>query len=227
MTAKDLANAGVTVDFQEIQPSDVDLLQPLALKNNTYSLRLRENVSFRYRIKTFSVNIGGGVNYNKVDNSVQKANKRETFNYTSHLRLQVELPFELQISTNMNYTSRHGYSANIQKNIAIWNAQVSWRFLKRRAGLLTFQIFDLLRQRSNVERSINNLTISDTRTESLRDYFMLGFQYRINTMGRGKGNRGSSWNGGGGSRSGGGDRSAGNRRATGGGGSGNVRGNGR
>lgn len=213
LTADDLKNAGVTVDFQEIQPEDIDLLQPLALKNFTHTLRLRQNLSFRYRIKTFSVNVGGGVNYYKVDNSIQKANKRETINYTANLRLQADLPFELQIATNMRYTSRHGYAANVQKNIAIWNAQVSWRFLKRKAGLLTFQIFDLLHQRSNIERSVNNLTISDTRTESLRDYFMLGFQYRINTMGRGRGGKGGSWQGKNSSRaSAGNNRNAQNRR---------------
>ena len=186
LTQQDLSEAGVTVDFQDLQPEDVDRLQSYALKNNTHTFRFRQTLQLRYRYETFSVSLGGGLNYYKVDNSIQTANKRETFDYNARTLIQMDLPLNFQVSTSMTFTSRHGYSANIQKNIAVWNAKLSFRFLKKKAGLLTFQIFDILHQRSTVERRISNLTITDTRSEALRDYFMFGFQYRINTMGNGR-----------------------------------------
>lgn len=183
LTSADLSAAGITVDFQDLQPGDVDRLQAYALKNNTHSFRLRQNMQLRYRHDSFSASIGGGLNYYKVDNSLQTANRRETFDYHLRVFLQTDLPLNFQVATSMNFTSRHGYSANIRKNIALWNARLGMRFLKKNAGLLTFQIFDILHQRTAVERRISNLTITDTRSEALRDYFMLGFQYRLNTMG--------------------------------------------
>ena len=187
LTAEQLREAGISVDFQDIQASDIDLLQPYALRNHTHTLRLRQNMTLRYRKKKFLAGITGGVGYYKVENSIQMANRRETFDYTLRSNLQMDLPMNIQLSSTLHFTSRHGYSANIQKNIAIWDGQISKRFLKRNAGLLTFQIYDILHQRSTVTRNISNLTITDTRAEALRNYFMLGFQYRINTMVKGQG----------------------------------------
>ncbi len=183
LTSNELLLAGIHADFQDLQPDDVDKLQAYALKNHTRSLRLRQNLQLRYRYETFSTGISAGLVYYKIDNSIRTANKRETFDYHLRAMMQMDLPLNFQLASSINFTSRHGYSANIQKNIALWNARLSMRFLKKSAGLLTFQIFDILHQRSEVERRISNLTITDTRSAALRDYFMLGFQYKINTMG--------------------------------------------
>lgn len=183
LTETDLLNAGVTVDFQDIQPEDIDKLMPLALKNETRTLRLHQTLALRYRLTDYMFRLSGGVNYYKVDNSIQDAKKRETFDYNLKGNVQLDLPFGLQVSTDLNFVSRHGYSAKIQKNIAMWNAEINERFLPHNAGLLRFQIFDILHQRSNISRSISNLTITDTRSQVLRNYFLVAFQYRLNTMG--------------------------------------------
>ena len=119
--------------------------------------------------------------------------KRETFDYTALANAQVELPFNGQLSTNVNFVSRHGYSSSIQKNICIWNAQLTKRLFARDAGMLSFQIFDILHQRTNVTRTINNISITDTRQLMLQDYFLVSFQYNFNTL-RNKG-RGLNRNG--------------------------------
>lgn len=184
LTPADLLGKGVTADFEKLRPSDIDLLQPLAIKNHTRSLRLNQRIGLNFRLKTFSARLGGSINYYKVENNIQTAARRETFDYRASFRLQFDLPYDFQISTSINFNSRHGYTASIQKNIAIWNMQLSRRLFARRQGLVTLQIYDLLHQRSNVSRDISNLTVSDTRSEVLSNYFMLGFQWRINTMGR-------------------------------------------
>ena len=183
LTNSDLLNAGVTVDFQDIQPQDIDKLVPLALKNETRTLRLHQTMTLRYRLTDYLFRLGGGINYYKVENSIQIAKQKETFDYNLKGEAQLDLPLGLQVSTNLDFVSRHGYSTKIQKNIAMWNAEVNERFLKHNAGLLRFQIFDILHQRSNISRDISNLTITDTRSQVLRNYFLVAFQYRLNTMG--------------------------------------------
>lgn len=182
LTAANLRDAGVVHDFSNLDPDDIDKLQPFAPKNHTQSLRFRQNLTLTYRLKKFMVKLGGGLAYYKLDNSIRKANSRETFDYNANLTLQTDLPFNSQLSSRFAFTSRHGYTAGFKKNMAVWNIQMSKRFLKHNAGLLTLQIYDLLHQRTDITRSISNLTITDTRSQMLRSYFILGLQYRINTM---------------------------------------------
>lgn len=200
LTTDNLREAGVVHDFSNLDPDDIDRLQPYALMNHTQTLRLRQNLTLTYRLKKFMVRMAGGVAYYKLDNSIRKANSRETFDYNANLTLQTELPLNSQLTSRFAFTSRHGYTAGIKKNIAVWNIQMSKRCLKHNAGLFTLQIYDLLHQRTDITRSISNLTITDTRSQMLRSYFILGFQYRINTMGNTakrsggvkKGNRGKA-----------------------------------
>lgn len=191
LTRDMLHAAGITTDFQDISFNDIDRLQPYALRNHTQTLRLVQSASLQYRLGHFSWRLSGSINYYKVQNSINKAAERETFDYAIRANLQSDLPFDMQISTNINYLSRHGYSSNIVKNRAIWNAQLTKRLFAHDAGLLSLQVFDLLHQRTNVNRSISGLTITDTHSMVLGSYFLASFQYRINTMRRGQ--RGQRW----------------------------------
>ena len=192
LSNKQLNKYGIS-SLQDILYEDIDKLKDLARINHTHAFRLNQGIDLRYRNKVFSWRIGGRVSYYKVSNSVKNGLKRETFDYTALANAQVELPFNGQLSTNVNFVSRHGYSSSIQKNICIWNAQVTKRLFARDAGMLSFQIFDILHQRTNVTRTINNISITDTRQLMLQDYFLVSFQYNFNTL-RNKG-RGFNRNG--------------------------------
>ena len=168
--------------LQEVAYEDIDRLRSEARVNHTHGLRLNQGVSLRFHNKAFSARVGGRIAYYKVSNSVKNGLSRETYDYTVTTNLQSELPWNFQISTTVNYVSRHGYSSSIQKNVCVWNAQLVKRLFAKNAGMLSFQIFDILHQRSNVTRTINNISISDTRQLMLRDYFLLSFQYNFNTL---------------------------------------------
>ena len=47
------------------------------------------------------------------------------------------------------------------------------------------KVYDLLQQKSNVNRSVTANYIDDTRYNSLTRYFMLTFTYKFNTFGKG------------------------------------------
>ena len=67
-------------------------------------------------------------------------------------------------------------------NQIIWNAQVSYRFLKRRATV-SLQAFDILNKRSNINRSVNANGRRDTETNGVYSYIMANFRYRFNIFG--------------------------------------------
>lgn len=68
-------------------------------------------------------------------------------------------------------------------NELIWNAQISKNFLKNNAATLRFKIYDILKQQTNLSRSISETQMSDTEYNTLGSYFMVHFVYRFNTLG--------------------------------------------
>ena len=181
LTNKKLRKLNIT-SLQDIAFEDIDALKDSARINHTSSVRLHQSLGLRFRNKGFSWRIGGDISYYKIRNSVKNGLSRETFDYTVSANFQAELPLNMQVSTTANFNSRHGYSSSIQKNICVWNAQLSKRLFKHNAGVLSFQIFDILHQRTNIVRTINALSISDTKQLMLKNYFLLSFQYNFNTL---------------------------------------------
>ena len=80
--------------------------------------------------------------------------------------------------------SRRGYSdPDFNTDELIWNAQISKSFLAQNAATVSVQMFDILRQQSNVSRVINATMRSDTWYNTVNSYFMVHFIYRLNLFG--------------------------------------------
>ena len=86
--------------------------------------------------------------------------------------------------TDLRYSGSSGYSAGYDRNQWMWNAQVSWQFLKGKQATLMFKIYDILRQVSNISRTATGNYIQDVEYNTLSSYCMLYFSYRFNTMGK-------------------------------------------
>ena len=67
----------------------------------------------------------------------------------------------------------------------MWNASISYQFLRGRAATVTLRAYDLLQQKSNISRSVTANYIDDTLYNSLTRYFMLSFTYKFNSFGAG------------------------------------------
>ena len=179
--------------------------------STTHSLDLRERLVGRYRSEMFDVSLNSSVNYNLVRNSKQENSNRETFDYYVGGSTNVNLPWQVAISTDVNCRFKNGYTGGLNNNEVMWNAQISKSFLKNNAATLRFKIYDILKQQSSLTRSISETMMSDTEYNTLGSYFMVHFVYRFNTLGgkmannRG-GKRGYDGNRGGGHGFGGGMR---------------------
>ncbi|MGI6219654.1 MAG: TonB-dependent receptor [Bacteroidaceae bacterium] len=171
-----------------------------APESKTRSLTLSQNLSGSFQNDWFEFRVNGSVSYNKVTNNTQTTNNRETFDYRAGASTNINLPWEIYVSTDCNYTHRHGYSAGLQNNMVMWNAQISKSFLKNNAATIRFKIYDILREQSNVSRSISAITITDTEYNTLGSYFMFNFVYKFNTLGGAAARRGNDRGPGGGMR---------------------------
>ena len=171
-----------------------------ASKNKTRNLGLSERLDFNYRNDWFEAGITAAIDYSKVKNTLQPQVNRETFDYDFGLNTNIQLPWDLSISSDGSYAMKKGYSQGLDRNEFIWNAQISKDFLKQKQATISFQVFDILKQRSNLSRSITASMSQDIQYEEITNFFMVHFVYKLNTFGGGKGtemNRGRGRRGGG------------------------------
>lgn len=152
-----------------------------SLKNNVKNFTLGENLRINYRTDFWDVSIHGNINYNNQKSELVSTNNRSTFDFSYGASGNVNLENGLGFSTNISMNSRRGYSsANMNTNELIWNAQVSYKFLKGKAATVSLQAYDILSQRSNISRTISATMRSDTQTNAIYSYVMAHFIYRFN-----------------------------------------------
>ena len=67
----------------------------------------------------------------------------------------------------------------------MWNASIAYSFLRGQSATVTLKAYDLLKQRSNISRTVTANYIDDISYNSLGRYFMVTFTYKFNTFGKG------------------------------------------
>lgn len=150
-------------------------------KSTTRSLNVGENLNLAYRTSWFDVGLRGNVNYQHARNSLQTNANQDTWNFSYGLNGNVNLPWNMSISTDIRMNSRRGYSDNsMNTNELIWNAQIAQSFLKDNTATISLQFYDILQKQSNISRTINAQLRQDTWTNAINSYCMLHFIYRLN-----------------------------------------------
>lgn len=163
-----------------------------SLKNTVNNLRLGENLRFNYRTDLWDASLFGNLNYSNQKSKLVPTNNRATYDFSYGASGNIYLENGFGFSTNISMSSRRGYSsANMNTNELIWNAQVSYRFLKGKAATVSLQAYDILSKRSNISRNISATMRSDTETNAIYSYVMAHFIYRFNMFGGRNTNRGN------------------------------------
>ena len=166
----------------------VSYLQPNRtsdLKQNiTKSLTLSERLAASYRSSWLELEIDGSFDHTRTKNNLQNVNNLRTWQFAYGGTLNLNLPWNMSISTDLHQNSRRGYSdASLNANELLWNAQIAQSMLTGKALTLSLQFYDILRQQSNLSRVINAVSRTDTEYNSINSYIMLRATYRLNLFG--------------------------------------------
>ena len=110
---------------------------------------------------------------------------RESGYYTRDYRLGVnayaDLPGGIQLRSGVDYSFRNGTNITPgEDDQVVWNASLSWRFLKQKKAELSFYWADILSQKKNFTRSVSSSGLSERHTQQIGSWFMLSFKYRFN-----------------------------------------------
>ncbi len=119
-------------------------------------------------------------------NSVQRGANRTVHTYGGTFYGTYYTPFGLVVNTDLSYDASSGYSSGYDTKTWTWNASLSYQFLRDRSATVSLKAFDILGQRSNVQRTVTANYIDDALYNSLTRYFMVSVSYKFNTFGKGK-----------------------------------------
>lgn len=154
-------------------------------RNTTETVNVFERLKFGYRNDLFDIDLNGTINYSHSENRLQPETNLDTYHFTYGPGGNVNIPWQnLQISTDLSMSSRRGFSdPAFNNNELLWNAQISMSFLAKNALTVSFQMYDILQEQSNVSRSINAYMRQDSQTNAINSYCMLHLIYKFNQMG--------------------------------------------
>lgn len=155
----------------------------LTEKNTTRTTSFGEKLSFGYRKNWLDVSIDGSLNYMRTRNLLQSTNNLDTWQFSYGANLNIYLPWNMSITTDLHENSRRGYDGGANTNELIWNAQISQSFLKGSPLSVSIQFYDILQNMSNFSRSVNAMQRSDTYSNNINSYCMLHVVYRFNLFG--------------------------------------------
>lgn len=151
--------------------------------SSSFNLNLAPGIAWRPDHLQFELRPRYGLQ--TVSNTRATTNNRTVHNYGGRFDGTYYTNFGLTLSTDLEYTATTGYSAGYDTRSWMWNAEVSYSFLRNRNATVSVRAYDILNQKSNVRRNITANYIDDTEYNSLTRYVMVSFSYRFNTFGKG------------------------------------------
>ncbi len=166
-------NVGYLTDTQTMQER----------KNTTTNLRLNERFNTTFRNDWLEFGLNGSLSYTIERDKLTPSNNQKPYTFSYGATTTLTSPWNMSLSTNIANQSRRGYrDSSMNRNELIWNAQLAQTFLKGSATV-SFEMYDILRQQSNISRSLTADGRSVYEYNGVNSYCMLRFTYRLNIFG--------------------------------------------
>ena len=179
----------------------LDSLSSIRLKVGSwlnFSRSINFNNDVQYASKSAALNPNIGIDYVLKDVFEFKPRYRLSFtnnkydidafedrNFTSHnldLNTAFFLPKGFEWRNDITYNYNADIADGFQKSAWFWNASIAYSVLNEK-GTISLKVYDLLNQNTNAIRRATQDYIEDTQSTVLRQYFMLNFSWKFNSLG--------------------------------------------
>lgn len=150
------------------------------------SQRLSSGVSLNSSINDqIDFNIWARASINKVENTLNPNLNNDFINQRVRFNLNWIIWEGFIYRLDLNHQINTGLSAGFDNNFTLVNMSMGKKVFKNQRGELSLMVYDLLKQNTNVNRSINETFIEDTGSNVLQRYLMLTFTYNIRRFSKG------------------------------------------
>lgn len=154
--------------------------------NSNGSFSFNESVGVAFRTDAIELELRPSYGLTLSHNSVRTANQDPVHRYGGNFYGSYYFPFGLSVNTDITFSGTKGYSAGYDNNQWLWNAAVSYQFLKGKAATIALKVYDLLKMKQSIWRTTTAAYYQDTEYNSITRYFMVTLSYKFNTFGGGK-----------------------------------------
>lgn len=153
--------------------------------NRSNTLNLNISPSLAYRNDWLEIQARPHYSFQNTTNTVQNSASTSIHTYGGTADVNVTLPFGVTFASDLSYSARSGYAEGYNTNEWLWNAGLSYQFLRDRSATFSVKAYDLLKQRQNISRSISASAITDQEYNNLTRYVMFSLSFKFNTFGKG------------------------------------------
>lgn len=163
---------------------------PLGQASHTGNLRVSSDIALRFTHKIVDIGIKNTNIYSLTRNSLNDQSKSSVGDWIITGDVTFHLPKQWNISTDIGFTGRYGYTGIDDPNEIMWNASIdkTWN-----NATLTLKVYDLLHDKKNIVQTIGEDYVSYKRFNTLPTYAMLTFTYKLNRMGGLKAKGAAAW----------------------------------
>lgn len=155
-------------------------------RNRSGSFMMRESPGISWRPDYVELELRPFYSLQTVNYSLPTTAGRTVHSYGGNFRGTYNAPFGLSVGSDVEYSATSGYSQGYDSKQWMWNASISYSFLRGRAMTVSLKAYDLLQQKSNIRRNVTANYTEDIRYNSLTRYFMVSLAYKFNTFGAGR-----------------------------------------
>ena len=155
-------------------------------RSGTLSWHIAPGISFRP--DALELELRPTYNLQTTHNSTQTSANRNIHTYGASFNGTYYAPLGFVIATDVRYSSSSGYSDGYNTTQWLWNASLSYQFLRDKSATITAKVFDILGQRQSISRSVTANYIRDMEYNTLSRYVMFSFTYKFTTFGSQKNN---------------------------------------
>ncbi|WP_100615053.1 outer membrane beta-barrel protein [Confluentibacter citreus] len=163
----------------------------------TRSVNFNNDVQYTNLVKSIQPNIGARfvwkdvmefrpnyfISYTQNTYSLENLNDQDLVYHGFNLSTVGYFSKKLEWRNDFRYTYNPNIADGFQKSLWFWNSTLAYSIMKNNATL-TLKAYDLLNQNTNARRTVNENYIQDSQNTVLRQYFMVGFSWKFNTLGK-------------------------------------------
>ena len=163
-----------SVDFEWTNQSD-------AINRSIVHNYLSEaTLSLRYRSKPLNAGFRTTLDWQHATSKRTDFQKINSLNVLYSLTAQAKLPLDIDVNSDLTFYTRNGYEdETMNTDEWVWNMSVEKRLLRNKSLTLKFTAFDLLAQRSNIQRTLNAQGRTETWYNTIPRYFLFSIAWRL------------------------------------------------
>jgi len=153
------------------------------IKYNSDVKSITPNVGFTFTWKdAFEISPRYSLNFNNTEFNISQFENQQFTTHNLRIRTKTFAPKKLQWNNELQFQYNPNVAAGFQKSSWFWNSSLAYSMFKDNATL-SLKAFDLLNQNTNARRRATANYIEDSESSVLRQYFMLSFSWKFNTLG--------------------------------------------